>query len=1841
MLPKTVINNRYQILEKLGEGGMGEVLLVADIRLAGKKLALKTIKKDVLNQESLICFKKEFDVMTRLKHPNLARVFDFGYYLAGDTYFITMEYVDGVSLKDLIRERVKIPQEKALKILVALSRTLNFIHSRQILHRDIKPANMMLVGDEDYESQLKIMDFGVADLNMSADHISRGTLLYMAPEVLRHQTSKASDVFAAGISFYELITGQLFYEDTSSKYTIAALRNKHKFESSGIIALQKIENSAVREIVQKMIQYEPQNRYQSFTEVILDLNEKLKRSFLLETKKSRETYVLGAGFAGRSAEILQLIKRLENPQDSHKICIVKGAVGNGKTRLFLEFKTYCQLNNILFFDTICLERVSKTYGVFSEMLSEILLTAPQILIHEIGPEVRKILPPNISISDIDQYPSYDPRTERGILVEAISSLIIDYATLMQKNVVLAINDIQWADEGSLSIIKELLYKLSLRDNNNLFLFASIREEDQEKLDQIFTELQEKDRLEFITLKPFEIEEVADYFNKVFGDNISEQLQAAIPQIAAMVHGNPFYLQEVMKYLVSEELIYRTRNGWDLAKPVHDIQFEDNIAVIVTSKLNKAGLKKPERSALEMLTILNRHVTIEEFQQFLPDSSQLNIMHFFEHLERSEILTQHEVKGKITYKFSQQLLRTVLENQIEPAVRKTWHKTIAEKLISLADHNLDEVVEELAYHFSNTNDTSNTLLYLEKAGDKAKLNYANEKAINYYDQLLHHLDATRKEKQIKILHKKGELLNLIARWDEAQEVFTEAIGISEEIGHSILIGESKNLLGKTLHLKGQHKRALQLFEDSFEIFTRQAYQKGIQSLLGNMGTVYQDQGNFQKAMAYYQKVLHMSEMLNNKQGMSSAYGNIGTIYFNLGDHHQAMEYYTKQLSIAEESEDERNTLIAVGNMGLVHLNRKNLVEARKNFMRCKTIAEKLGDKKNLCYVIGNTGLIYHHEGNYQEAMEWYQRQLQVAEELNDKRSINQAMVNIGILYRNYGQYDKALECYERRLQYAQELGEKKRLSLILLNMGDLYQDQKKYSKAEEYYDQAIQIGEEIQIKYYLALYYNNKAELSFIQNRWDESLKFCQQAMTLALETEQTGLITNGKLLRAKIDFYQSETSSQLQQAAINDLKNLLYEANEVDEIARINYEMYKMTKEPTYAHEALTLLTQTYEKTPNIVFREMILELLNAEKSRIDTSKQEDRIRDLLEKEPIQIKMAPVSTPQGIQKMKKTIATVRNMMKEPLAEMPAEPLLTWKQHKLIIDFVKILAPKDFLNDVLEAIVTGIIQITKAHTAMVILLDEDGDISERVVKEKSHSFIAHRVDFISLMMEELRREKEVYLFYRKEYHQLCDTSYTDELGDGYIAVIPVLTRTRDNISGALFIEGDQTPRKSGEINQFLFAEMAREASISIEMAHLNEKNKRDRQDWSRLYEIAQAISSVLDLDELLNTIVDAVVDITDSERGFLMLKNKRGDMQLQNARNDRKQNLSLTDADISLTIPHDVVKTGQPILKSDIESDVGFIPTESIMKLQLKSILCVPLKVGDRIVGVLYVDNSIAKTNFTEYDLNLLTALSAEAAIALENAMLYEDLQEAHRELLQLDEMKTKFITLASHELRTPLTVITGFLSYLEKRERQKKTPIDVYEVLNEKVTKLNEVVANIVDLARLSTPEVTLDKEITSISALIHEVEQDMRPFIEKRELSLSVFLPKEELRARIHANSIWQALANLVLNAIRFTPNGGRIRMEGHYRQNEIEIRVADNGLGIPNNEFENIFKSFYKVDDVTYHSSGYAEFKAGGLGVGLTLAKNAIELCGGKIWVESEVGKGSTFTFTIPSDIMDEEAP
>lgn len=404
----------------------------------------------------------------------------------------------------------------------------------------------------------------------------------------------------------------------------------------------------------------------------------------------------------------------------------------------------------------------------------------------------------------------------------------------------------------------------------------------------------------------------------------------------------------------------------------------------------------------------------------------------------------------------------------------------------------------------------------------------------------------------------------------------------------------------------------------------------------------------------------------------------------------------------------------------------------------------------------------------------------------------------------------------------------------------------------------------------------------------------------------------------------------------------------------------------------------------------------------------------------------------------------------------------------------------------------------------------------------------------------------------------------------------------------------------------------------------------------LQKISVLLNSTLDMREVLQRALESAERLLRAEASSVFLRDPVTEQLVFYAITGEKKSVLE-----GLRIPKGqgivgwVVENRRPLLVPDTRKDPRFFSRiDQEFGFQTRTLICVPLISKGRVLGALEVLNSKDRGHFSNEDIPFLETLGNHLATALDNAFLYRELSQANEAFKRLDEMKSHFIDVVSHELRTPVALIQSFHELLKNEMLGPLLPKqrEAMQKMESGVRWLNRIVTGATNVAQLNRGQAQFDLQTFDLATLIRETVAEINPLFEQRRQKLSTEGTTEEVKVRADPDQIRQVLHNLLLNAIRFTPDEGDIKVILEEKEFEVRVAVREDGIGIPNDDYERIFEQFLHAQKSAVHSSGTIEFKSAGLGLGLAIAKRIIEMHRGRIWVESQVGKGSTFYFTLP---------
>jgi signal transduction histidine kinase len=398
----------------------------------------------------------------------------------------------------------------------------------------------------------------------------------------------------------------------------------------------------------------------------------------------------------------------------------------------------------------------------------------------------------------------------------------------------------------------------------------------------------------------------------------------------------------------------------------------------------------------------------------------------------------------------------------------------------------------------------------------------------------------------------------------------------------------------------------------------------------------------------------------------------------------------------------------------------------------------------------------------------------------------------------------------------------------------------------------------------------------------------------------------------------------------------------------------------------------------------------------------------------------------------------------------------------------------------------------------------------------------------------------------------------------------------------------------------------------------------------LQEVGEAVSSSLDVDDVLATIAKHAVEISGTDGGSIMELSEHDECFL--VRSVYRTGPDVVERLRSIRIELDETLVGRAAQQRApiAVPDLGTVHLDPHLRILYdagwRSLIAVPMLREGQVLGALIVRRK-QTGDFSEEVVDLLETFASQSAVALLNARLYRELKEQSLELEEASRHKSEFLASMSHELRTPLNAVLGFSEVLleqmfgEINERQEEYLRDIHGSGQHLLELLNEIL----DLSKVEAGRMELEYSPFDLRALLDEAVGMLRERASAHDIELRVETDDGVSQIYTDHLRLKQVVLNLMTNAVKFTGDGGSVVVRAERTDTEILVSVTDTGIGIPEADRERIFESFQQ--------GGRGSSREEGTGLGLTLSRRLVELLGGRMWLETEVGVGSTFGFSLPA--------
>ena len=406
---------------------------------------------------------------------------------------------------------------------------------------------------------------------------------------------------------------------------------------------------------------------------------------------------------------------------------------------------------------------------------------------------------------------------------------------------------------------------------------------------------------------------------------------------------------------------------------------------------------------------------------------------------------------------------------------------------------------------------------------------------------------------------------------------------------------------------------------------------------------------------------------------------------------------------------------------------------------------------------------------------------------------------------------------------------------------------------------------------------------------------------------------------------------------------------------------------------------------------------------------------------------------------------------------------------------------------------------------------------------------------------------------------------------------------------------------------------------------NDELRRMVVQLSRLVEISVTLNATLDRQALLRFIATSAADVLQAELAVILLvdPNTRR-LQPVAATGSRPPAEAAGAVPQEGTIAGTVLRERRHLILNQVDaSRLPLVRAPELPHSEVRSLLAVPIFSRQDAIGVLEVADKRSGA-FDEGDARTLAIIASQAGVAIHNARLLQDLQDANRELGRLDKLKSDFIAVASHELRTPLGVILGYAAIL--REEAGGVGSEHAEAVLNSALRLRALIEDMTHLHLMGVAPESLTLEEIDLCSVLRRACELVREMLTASESNLELRLPDDPVPARVDVARLELSLTNLLNNAIRFSGPQAQVEAELVRRGPEAWLRVRDQGIGLAADDLERVFDPFYQVED---HMTRRHE----GMGLGLSIVRGIAEAHGGRAWAESSgPGQGTTFTLAIP---------
>lgn len=791
---------------------------------------------------------------------------------------------------------------------------------------------------------------------------------------------------------------------------------------------------------------------------------------------------LYAPMIGRDGELERLQQAVTATVNEKvgRFVAVSGEAGIGKSRLISEFKAFLsQLPVNVAEGYSLIYRKGVAYWIFQDLLLrwlEVDAETPKLECQRrLRERVATVLPDRIDdvlpyLEHLVSLPPSDPRATRRVefltadqlsqqIFLAVRELLL--AESQQKPVVLILEDLHWADNGSLELLNSLI---DLAVYNPIVIVAVSRTFSDPQLAALTERAAQQLRVRFTdlalhNLSPDQSDRLLANLLAVY--NMPENLRNQIVQRTA---GIPLYIEEILRMLIDRNLLQRQDGHWALPAKfdINTLGVPDTLQGLILARFDH--LEAAQQQVLKVASSIGRAFTRALLFECMPSLSGEQIDDaLIGLLEREFILPDPAVGGE--YMFKHILVSDTIYSTLLKRERQELHGRVAEAIEKLYAERLEEQVDVLARHYFWSDYLDRALYYLIRAGQKSMRDFNTGQSKKYFEDALSILPQAEhtNEQALQVHMGLGDALTLAGDYAQARSAFEEAARTLtlDKTARVEVACNIQRKIGTTYEAQGEYDQVLGRLEAASQILVKAGVDSPSEmaQILNDMGWLYFRRGNLGEAEKLLTRAQELAERADRLDIISSVYNRLGGIHYQLDQFKLAREYVVKSIAIREEIGDILGVARSYNNLGNLTWKLGSFDEALENFKRSAELQARLGDEEAIIILSNNLGLLQIDRGYIEEARQHLDEALQRAEKIGHASYIALANHQLSVSYSTTGEWQTALEYSLRSETNFKSLGEKAGLVDVYINLGSIYLGLGEAEKARQYGEQALALQAE--------------------------------------------------------------------------------------------------------------------------------------------------------------------------------------------------------------------------------------------------------------------------------------------------------------------------------------------------------------------------------------------------------------------------------------------------------------------------------------------------------------------------------------------------------------------------------------------------------------------------------------------------------------------------------------------------------------------------------------------------------------------------------------------------------------